>query len=419
MRRSIVKRFLILSCLIVPAIFSQAAFAANWVGGSGGDLWNVAANWSTGIVPTAVDTVYIYAPPYQGPIIDSTVSAVGKQIDGPGNSVGENLMQMTGGTLTLTNNWRVNTAYGQGPGKVKISGGTITTGGYLFVGYRGTGVLTMTDGVLNIGADIDTGRDRQSETVCGDGTLNLEGGTITVGTKMRVGNHGKAVLNMSGGSLTVSQYLRIGDVNTGIGVANISGGTLTVNASVGEGLRVGNSGTGTLNITGGTINVGGDAIIGNAAGSHGQVIMNNGVVNATTYLTVGNQGNGSFIMNGGTVNLVQYLQVGGVGTPQGTGYFELNGGTILLGRPDTVDLLINDNSTMNIAGGTMIIRGNAVSYVEALILGNRLVGYNGDGWINLEYVEQEAQTIVTGIPEPATIALLTLGGLVLLRKKSA
>ena len=56
--------------------------------------------------------------------------------------------------------------------------------------------------------------------------------------------------------------------------------------------------------------------------------------------------------------------------------------------------------------------------VQILVDAGVLVAFGGSGTVQWSYDFMGDETIITGIPEPATIALLGLGGLVLLRKRS-
>jgi hypothetical protein len=55
--------------------------------------------------------------------------------------------------------------------------------------------------------------------------------------------------------------------------------------------------------------------------------------------------------------------------------------------------------------------------VQVLVDAGVLVAFGGTGTVNWSYDFINDETIITGVPEPATIALLGLGGLVLLRRK--
>ena len=335
---------------IVSSVFG--AVTSTWVGGSGDNLWNVVDNWDPASMPDSADTVDIYGPPYEGPTIDSTCNAVCDQLIGPGNSVDTaNLMQITGGTLNILNNWRFPASGSTtGPGEVQISGGTVTVARYIYLGYSGTGIITMTDGFMDAGW-IAVGQNTNSH-----GTLNMEDGTVNVQSGMRIGSSGLGKLNMTGGTINVSPFIQ------------------TVSAS---------------------------------SAVNSEVVMDGGTINVSGYLSVGTAAYGSWIMNGGTLTLSQYLNIGAT---DGTGYFEFNGGTITLGRSGDTDLVINDNSQMNMTGnGLMVIRGDAVDYVNDLVMANKLIAYYGKGVINVEYDSVENVTNIT-CSGSSSIYVYLLGG---------
>jgi hypothetical protein len=78
---------------------------------------------------------------------------------------------------------------------------------------------------------------------------------------------------------------------------------------------------------------------------------------------------------------------------------------------------------MDIRAGTLVLNGNQMDYVLDLITAGLLTAYgtNGSGpdiqWQYDYNVRNPGKTTVSAIPEPATIILLGLGGLVLRHRK--
>ena len=139
-----------------PAPEGIADPPVNWVGGSTG-FWDVAANWSGGVVPTATDDV---ALPAGVTVTVRSGSASANSISGGGS------LAVTGGSLTLGAASTVGT-YTQ-------SGGTLA-GGDLTV----TGVLTWTGGAMS-GPGATIAATGGTLTLSGAGSRFLVGRTVRV-----------------------------------------------------------------------------------------------------------------------------------------------------------------------------------------------------------------------------------------------
>jgi len=136
----------------------------------------------------------------------------------------------------------------------------------------------------------------------------------------------------------------------------------------------------------------------------------------------GNHGWGIVTMNGGNVTVANVLAVG----VQGVGEFYLKGGTIQaesfsMGTPQT-DLsqalgpydfvAAGKDNLMDITGGKLLLAGDITS------LDPRVVAYGGAGSLVFVYkADLPGYTTITAIPEPATMVLMGIGGLSLLRNR--
>lgn len=122
-----------------------------------------------------------------------------------------------------------------------------------------------------------------------------------------------------------------------------------------------------LRITGGSLTTYDHFIMGQNAGSHPVIQMDDGLVTFHS-LWVGNNGSGTFIMNGGTLNIPDNnLFITRFGLDgKGPGTFILNGGVV-----NAHDIFMGAG-ILDIAGGTLIIDGNKAGEVQ---------GYLDNGWI--------------------------------------
>ncbi len=176
---------------------------------------------------------------------------------------------------------------------------------------------------------------------------------------------------------------------------------------------------GRLTIDSGSLTVGNGLRIGGSSSSRrsGQLFVNGGIINAPAYLAVGygpNTGtsnvSGWLYMIGGTINVGQFDFSRIAGT---NGYADISGGTI-----NATDL------RMKPVGGSGIVLLNLSGSGKIIIDGDKtaaITQYMDDGWINGEVqydynISNPGKTTLF-IPEPATLCLLGIGALSLLRRR--
>jgi hypothetical protein len=250
-----------------------------------------------------------------------------------------------------------------------MSGGTISTGAigntnaFNIANDGATGTATISDGVINVSGYLNVGIDSditdEVETPS-NGLLEMLGGTINIG-------FADTALDW--------RDLRIGH-NDGVGVMNMSDGTINING----GIRVGST-----NI---------------------QIIEE-------PYEEILHPGTGTLTMTGGLISAADANSLE-IGVLDSTGWVDLIGGIIMAG-----DLVI-ENGGMNITEGMLILAGDKMQTVLNYIDSGQLTAYGGAAYADWQYdynVRNDFRTTVTAIPEPATVALLSLGTLVILRRR--
>ena len=120
---------------------------------------------------------------------------------------------------------------------------------------------------------------------------------------------------------------------------------------------------------------------------------------------------------GGTVN-IGYLFWGG--------YLNLYGGTFTINENlgvndavgyiggDTVNQVTDANRMINLDGGALVIAGNATTLVDGWIGRGIIEGNGAVGAISIDTTSDPGFSIITAVPEPASIALFGLGGLAMM-----
>ena len=118
-------------------------------------------------------------------------------------------------------------------GSIKVSGGTLATGGNFNIGSAGTGYLNVSGGTVSSGAYLHVGGIGQNNATGGPGYLNISGGLVK----------------------NVANYIRIAAYNNGTGTVTVTSGGAYENLEGNGSITVGhNAGSvGTLNVLGGRV----------------------------------------------------------------------------------------------------------------------------------------------------------------------
>lgn len=384
----LLKRFSSAGALALLATSSFLAIQAHaqtaiWVGTTSSD-WTNGLNWSTGVVPTLSDTVFINSNANNSPaFVDPTGGIaslyLGSTTVGAGTGNGF-------GTLTLTRSVYVPSfgvsgdAYiGQGSGAqgaLLLNDGGLEVGNNLFVGVDGAAAFVSLSG-SNVGSSIDItgitviGSGAGSDaTISGTGYASIYGtngfqigvnggkgdliftGDATLGYSPSI-NSGNAVIIGDGassqGTVTIdyanfyaSSTLSVGS-DTGTGVLNVlatgkqyqGSGQLNVSGS----LTVGDTGgQGTFNLLqNGGANIYGNIALGNGVGSRGTInIESSGLLVASEFSTLDN---GTVIGLSGGTGILNISGIGSLGSRSGA---EFNRGFTVgqgLGSTGTVNVL--------------------------------------------------------------------------------
>ncbi|MCK4959530.1 MAG: PASTA domain-containing protein, partial [Planctomycetes bacterium] len=198
----------------------------DWTNGGADRLWRNSANWSGGAVPNSLDKAAIRNVSISGPIIDSSTTALAaNMVVGDFGSTADSV-DMTGGSLT-DGGWLI-LGYGAvNNGTFTISSGTADIGGNLLVGFNGAGTIDMTGGSITIGSTFGISWDA-SALGTSTGSVFLDGGTISAGAFTMKSD---AAMDITDGTLIVN-----GDA------------TATINTYIGSGWITGYDGGGTVNV---------------------------------------------------------------------------------------------------------------------------------------------------------------------------
>jgi hypothetical protein len=166
--------------------FTIQQFSIEWISDAGGN-WNTASNWSTGLLPTATDDVFIGVTSSPVTITSGSVTVL--------SLISNANLTLSGGTLTLNDDSQIN-------GTFIFSGGTLTGPGGLAL--FGTG-NQWTGGTMSGTGHTDVVNDL---AITGAATKGLSGGRIlnVMGTTTWSGNTAanNNAIQFSGGTINNS-----------------------------------------------------------------------------------------------------------------------------------------------------------------------------------------------------------------------
>ena len=323
-------------------------------------------------------------------------------------------------------------------------------------------------------AHITSGNDEYSYSLYlgkkfGDsGTIEMTGGKLSVSYQLSIGFLGHGTLSITGGGEVVNNYCYLGTAHGASGEVIVDGkGSILTNR---YGLKIGESGIGTLNITNGGVvrNNSYSAIrLGKNSDATGLVTVDGVDSKWTTggSLYIGRYGDGTLsITNGAVVSnngpafvglyksgtgMVTVDGAGSIWTPNGslyvgsygTGTINITeGGTVIVAEDLSIDYDGGNSSFINMSTGGMLAiysygePKNSINNFLSLISGSDAIRYwdestsswdditnatmGEDYWLDyLTTGDLRGYTMLTvGIPEPATMAMLALGGIAVLRK---
>ena len=184
----------------------------------------------------------------------------------------------------------------------------------------------------------------------------------------------------------------IGDFDLGFGGSPTVGNYGTITAS--NRLQVGRSGgTSTFNMYGGSVTSTGDLKIGREGGSTGVLNMYDGSITTLANISIGEEGAASGVLNlyGGTV------------TAAGIAIYD----------PTPPKMVL-------IGDGVLLLVGDKTSTVDGYVGGSERIRPMDPGdTIERDFdITNPGFTTVWAVPEPATLSLLVLGGLAVIRRKT-
>jgi hypothetical protein len=280
-----------------------------------------------------------------------------------------------------------------------------------------TAVLTLDNGsTLNVGAG--GSQDIWIADYSGaNGTVNVLGGSTLNATDIEIGNEGPGIgrLIVTGGTLNATDDMMVGVWAGAIGYLTINPGS-TVNVADKWYMNDG-GGADTFSqveMNGGVVTTGGNCYFNDDAGpATAYFIINDGTFDSGGVIDVSwnLDGTSHLTINGGVMTAADAIRLGvSGGGDTGQSRIFLNAG-VLQGE----DLQFNmSDSLIVLAGGQLRINSAALSEADMLnLITTGKIDVSGVPTYSI-YTDAEYTVLV---PEPATVVLLGLGGLGLIRRR--
>ena len=336
-----------------------------WNIASGGDF-DTAADWSLGTVPNSNDDAVIDTVAIQVITHNSGADIVNSL------TVGNDIFQMNGGSLTFLAGASFAQSYSQSNGTIAGAGTVAISGAGSLLGGGATGTLALQiSGTIALANYILAG----STTLVNNATTN-QTGAITLGDNSGVN---ATITNSATGTYTIG-----GDYGINQGAASakfVNAGTLQKSAGSGSSIvNVSIADTGTISVANGVLQFDGSSnSFSGAIGGAGQFAIGGGGVSTIAAGATISTSAFNIYDNGTVVTLGGNLSYGGAFNQGFGSTVNLNGHTLTLSGP--VDLFNSNFGTPTINGSGALATSGA-TMLNNFVLGGT-VNWSNSGTVSL------------------------------------
>ncbi len=277
----------------------------------------------------------------------------------------------------------------------------LTTNRNLFLGASALGELDMQGSSITINR-IEIGGDYWT-SLGADGYLTMSGGTFTTSASTEIGQGNTGSLAISGGTYTIGSWLTIGDLGDksglgGTGILTMTGGELTADR-----VYVGQDSlsTGTVNLSNNAdFSVDTYIYVGDADGSSGTITIRDFATLEANNISIRENGTVNFILNAGSSDSMMSF-------------------TSLTASDNFLIGTIDVSFDGTIVPGTYGLMDFAADMTGTDISALLSTSSAAQGWnLNLESSSNGSVLQAVYVPEPATLILLSIGGIALRKRQS-
>jgi len=280
-------------------------------------------------------------------------------------------LTLTGGSINIADRFKVTSS---GYLTADMSGGSITLGQNFAVTSSGAVTaknLTLTGGSISLGKDANDNPIFQvtSGGVVTAKSLNLNGGSININDVFKVTAAGAVTasnLTLTGGSINIADTFKV--TSAGVMTANMTGGSITL----GQNFAVTSSGAVTaknLTVTGGSIALGDDgteqhnpvfSVTSAGAVTAKNLTLTGGAINIANKFVVTAAGALTADMTGGSITLGQNFSVSSTGAVTAKN-LTLTGGSISLGNDGNNNPVFAVSSSGAVTAKNLSLTGGSIN----------------------------------------------------------
>jgi fibronectin-binding autotransporter adhesin len=301
-------------------------------------------------------------------------------------------IDVSNGSLAINTSGGYNQMVNASSGVIDVTGGTLSTGGYIngcstgYSAFTNYGIIDATGGAVSIAGYVTP----NSAFSGAGGPAIANDGTITVG---------------SGSSVSLEILGNYAGTITNSGTISVNGGNFAIDTNGGYNQVINSS---VIDVTGGTLNIGGynEASGYSIFANYGTIDATGGTLSIAGYIGYGNSPSSLVFGNYGTITVGSGASVAldllsnYAGTLGNSGTINVTGGNLTSTGAYQYQFINSSTGTINVTGGDITL--NAPNASGIIITNSGTI--SGSGTVTLDGVTDNSGTLAAGSGQTLTIS---------------